>query len=239
MQYLSDWEVRNIRMGIEDMIYSGEAQIIRLEWFGTDTSEGTVYVARSGGSIDTLTTGYNKYFRDTPQTIEDASWYLYTEDNISAYIHIVDEFDTRQFDNQKIVIGDTLIYMKTSLNLYKRDKLRVVHLLDTEKITGTGTGSGSNWLDESASWDTNKYKGFWLVFSDRRFLITANTGTQLTVNLDGYTLPASGSYTIQPCIEYSTKIINPDLADGLSVPLGDEIPFQVLVCERIEQSGVK
>ncbi len=237
MQYLSNWDTRNIRLAITDTLYSGEAQSIRIEWYGTDTDEGSTYVARTGGSVDSLTTGFHRGWGQTAQTVDGSTWYLFTETGVAAQIHVMDEFDAKRYENLKVAVGDVLIYVATSLNLNRRERLHFVQLLDNEKVSGTGIGSGAVWTDSEAVWTTDQYQGYDLVFSDRRFPILSNTGTVLTVELNGFSLPASGSYTIQPVIEYMPKIINPDIGDGLNIPIGDEIPLQVILCNKASQSG--
>jgi hypothetical protein len=230
---ISSWEIQNIRHTITDILYAGDSQLVRLEWLSQTAGESSVYAEKAGGSADVLTTGYNPYFDETPQTISGNKIYLYTETGVPANIHIADDWDVKAYDNQKLMVGDAIIMLATSVNLAKRDRVMIVHCLDTEKVSGTGTGSSATWTDTSASWTTNQYKGMYLIFSDRRFLITANTATTLTVNLDGFTLPSSGSYTIQACVVWKSKYPNPSLGDGLDEALGDDMGAQTIVCERV------
>ncbi|MDD5539912.1 MAG: hypothetical protein PHG61_04380 [Candidatus Marinimicrobia bacterium] len=235
---LSDWELRNITRDLGNMVYSAEACIVRLEWFGDTTDLGDTYLQRTGGSADTLTTGHDDLYGTTPQTISGKGWYLYTEKNIPAYIHILNKFDLEKIDNAQIVEGDVVISMATDKYLSGLPKLRIVHCFNTNKVTGTGTGSGAMWTMATAAWTKNQYVNYWLVFDDRRFRIISNTAITLTVDLAHFALPDSGSFTIQSLIEYYPKFEEPSLAAGMDLPLGNDLPLQTLICSRQALTGI-
>ena len=236
---LSDWDVRNIKLESQAMIYSGEAHHVRLEWFGNTTDLGDTYIARTGGSANAFTTDCIPAYRSTPQTISGQSLYLYTEKDVPAYIHILNAFDVKRMENVSIVSGDILIALSINKYLSGLDKLKIIHPIDANKITGTGTGNGSIWTDATAEWTKNQYKNYWLIFDDRRFLILSNTATQLTVELGGFSLPATGAYIIQGIMVYIPKVINPSVADIADLDIGDAPGLQYVICERNYRAEVR
>lgn len=241
MKLVGDWESRNIELGIKSLLYSGDAQIARLEWIDIDDSGSDPKVAIVMSSVGKSNdiTGYNPFFRETVQTSTELAdqWYQYTRDNIPVYIHIIDESDIRFQENARLVIGDAIILMDIDLNLRNKDKLKIVQMLDNKKDTGTGTGDDAIWTDSSKSWTINQWEGFNLIFVNQRFRILFNTAKTLTVQLGGFTLPESGDYSIKACIEWFPLLQSPKLGNVLLTPLADNIAVQTVLCSRVEQMG--
>lgn len=251
MKINSGFENRIRRQETLSMLYS--AQIFRMEWEST-TDDGTG-VAITPAAENSAITGYNKYYRTTAKTSSEDTWYQFTS-AVQGRIHIIDEYDIKNINDDRIVIGDAVILLSAGLNLRAKDKLRFVQLLNNNTATGDASYSGQTLTDSSKSWTTNQWVGYDIVMSDRRYKILSNTATTVTIDPIGQTVlndtfdtietpfdeysytfdeTVTISYTIQPTVTWYPKLLSPRL--GAFVTIGNQAPLQTILCSREEQTG--
>jgi len=198
-------------------LYSAAGQKIRIEW-----------ITESGGSAK-------------------AAWGIDHDggsetENMLDTRCLISNLKRSQFDLLDKAIVErkpVLIRLETDVNLKTRPNFVIVQRLDTKYWTGNGVGSGAIWTPDSPpGWTADAWTSFWLWFSDKRFEITSNTTTALTVDLDGKTLPASSTSSEIVAVKEWYPILNiPDLADGMDQPLGDSQLSQALICTKLPYVG--
>jgi len=201
------------RKRFERMLQSSVATDIRIEWKTT-----------SGGTTDVV--------YDIVDSGTDTRNVLDTK----GVLEWVDRVNTDRVENAIAHHRDAIWMINTDVNLKNRENFIIAQKIKDEYEDGSGAGSGSAWT-VSASWTTDQWKGFWLVFSDKRFLITSNTATVLTVDLDGDTLPASDDYEIMAIKEWYPIDNVPGLEDNMSANIGNFNLLQGIYCTQIPMQG--
>jgi len=206
--------IRKVAMG--DM-YSPLGQTIRLEW-------ETI----SGGTL-----------KESFNIIEGGSKTEHIFDT-NAIITSVDFRVLQQLSQEIISHTPAVIKIETDINLQNSPHFMIAQKLDTVGWGAkVGSGSSAVWTPTVApSWTVDQWKGFWLWFSDRRFLIESNSTTALTVDLRDQLLPVSEtSAEIIEVQEWYPVFNNPSLSDGMRYPFGGGQLWQSVLCTKIPIPG--
>lgn len=213
---ISENNIRKMRIRADATMHGAMAQNIRLEW-----------ITKVGG---TPNVAYD--------VVEGGTDNLNIFDTKAIITHID--------DNRLLELGMTLtdadfffINIDTDINLKTKPNFRIIQKIDTEYYQGNGTGASAVWTPGVApSWIVNQWVGYWLWFSNRRFLIISNTATALTVTLGNYTLPIeSTSGEIVSVKEYKPINDAPALSDGMRTALGSGLLFQTVICTTTGSVG--
>lgn len=207
------------------VLYGPTSQQVRLEWItsvgGTYNAPHNVYV----GATETLNVSDNvaaifgSFKSDQRERI-----------NLNGQTLDIDQLGFWYFDN--------------SLNLSEKTKLLVLHRNKDKYHTGAGSSSGSVWTpDDAPGFTADEWISYWLVFSDRRFKITDNDETTVTVDLNSgvpdnlQALPASGTAEILGLVEWYPVRRDLGFLGGAISPIGLETIFQSVFCSRIPIVG--
>lgn len=213
---VSHLTLKRLRQKAIETLYSSLGQNVRIEW-----------VTRSGGT-----------YNDAWDITEGGT----PSDNILDTVAIISGLEEPQLqllDKSIIDASPALLFLETDINLKNRPNFIIAQKIETEYWKGDGTGASTVWTPDSPpSWTADEWIGFSLWFSDRRFEITDNDTTTLTVDLDGGTLPTSSTEAeIVSIQEWFPSLNAPDLADGMVSPLGDSQLLQSLLITKIPVRG--
>lgn len=206
---ISENDIRKMRIKAGGNMHSPMGQDVRIEWFIKSGGTPNVTYDIVEGGTDTL--------------------------NIFDTKAIISSIDDKQLVALGLTLMDgnhALIQLDTNINLQMKPNFVIVQKIDTEYWEGDGTGASSVWTpDVAPNWTVNQWKGFWLWFSDKRFLIVSNTTTALTVTLGNHTLPTSStSGEIVAAKVWKPVHDTPSLADNMRTPIGSDILFQTILC---------
>ena len=134
-------------------------------------------------------------------------------------------------------------YFANDLNLADKDKLIILHLLKDKYYVGDGTGVSAVWTpDDAPSWTADEWISYWLVFSDKRYKITDNSTTAVTVDLatdpGGNALPAASTEAkIMKLIKWHPVRQDLGLSAGALSPMHESLIFQAVFSSRIPIVG--
>lgn len=200
-------ELRRRQIEATRILYS-RGQVVRLEW---DTESGGT--ARAGYGVN-----------------EGATVTKNVDDNVRALKQSLGLNELKMVRDSRLNIGDAKWSFLTDVNFSLRKRLVIVHKLVDQKVTGTGTASGSVFTVATATYTVNEHVGKWLFLASSRFQVQSNTATELTVNLKGQTL-TSGAFELMPATEWFPMIQNPDQGDMLTYGIMDGALFLDIFCK--------
>lgn len=226
MKRVSAKHVTNVHQAELSMLYGPSSQRVRLEW-----------VTSIGG---TLNKPHNKYVGATET--------LHISNNVAGIWGPVmrDQRERVRMEGQAIDIDQLgFWYFDNSLSLAEKTNLLILHCLKDKYHSSNGTGSASVWTpDEDPEFTADEWISYWLVFSDRRFKITDNDTTTVTVDLTSgipsslQELPeTSTAAEIMALIEWHPVRQKPELPGGALSPMGQETILQSVFCSRIPIVG--
>lgn len=224
MNRISSRHVKSMLKQEAAILYGPTSSRVRLEW-----------VTEAGGTLN------------QPHNIMvDATETVNILDNVAALWGPVmrDQREKTRLEGLSLDIDQLgFWYFANDLNLADRDKLLILHRLKDKYYAGAGTGAAAIWTpDEAPSWTADEWIGYWLVFSDRKYKITDNSTTAVTVDLS--TDPGSNALPILSAEAEIMKLIKwYPIRQDLGVPAGalspifEENIFQSIFCSRIPIVG--
>jgi len=196
------------------IIYN-RGQYVRLEW---ETA--------SGG---TDRPGYD--------TSEGATITTHVEDDVRALKRSLGLNELKLVNDARLNIGDAVWSFLPTVNFSVRKRLTIVHKLVDQKVSGTGTGTSNVWTASGTAYTVDEHAGKWLFLDDSRFQVESNTADTLTLELNGGTLAASGSFELMPASEWYPMIQNPDQGDMLTYGIMDGATFLDIFCKPEPYAG--
>ena len=136
-------------------------------------------------------------------------------------------------------------YFPNSLNLAGLTDLLILQRNKDKYYTGLGTGAAAVWTpDIDPEFTSNEWISYWLTFSDRRFKITGNDTTTVTVDLtsgvpgSAQTLPTeSTSSEILRLVEWYPVRRGLGIDGGAMSPMGSQTLLQSILVSRIPVVG--
>ena len=204
----------------KSLLYGHSSELFRLEW-----------VTSTGG---TLNVPHDAYVGATEM--------IQVEADVSGIWGPVMRDQRERIDLDGLMVSiDQLgfVYFDNNLNLQGRDKLMILQNVTDKVYSGAGVGAASVWTPGTApAWTVDEWITYWLIFSDRRFKITGNAVGDVTVDLNGGTLPTeSTSAKIMRLIEWYPVRADLGVAAGAVSPINDQLIFQSIFVSRIPITG--
>lgn len=224
MNRISSRHVKGMLKRETAVLYGPTSHRVRLEW-----------MTETGGTLN-----------EPHGIMEEATETVNIQNNIPALWGPVmrDQREKTQLEGLALDIDQLgFWYFANDLNLADKDKLLILHLLKDKYYVGDGTGAGSIWTpDEDPSWTADEWIGYWLVFSDKRYKITNNSTTAVTVDLNSdpgsNALPAlSTESEIMKLIKWHPIRQGLDVVAGALSPMAEENIFQSIFVSRIPAVG--
>jgi len=201
-----------------DRLYSAQGARVRVEWI-TETGG----VAKSNWEFSTGTT----------ETVN--------RDDTRAWILPLSRPDMKVLDADIVEYNPAMIWLDFNINLFNRQNFTLVHKIITGQYhKANGTGTSTTWTPDTTpdDWTGDQWIGYYLWFSDKRFKITDNSTTALTVTLAGKTLPATSTEgEIVGCQEWYPVFNKLAVDQALVQPHGEGMLLQKLLCTQIPYRG--
>ena len=226
MIQVSAKHVSKVLKGEVSALYGVSSQRCRLEW-----------VTVSGGVLNSphnINVGETK----TLQVNEDVA-------GIWSPV-MRDQRERVKFEDQVVMVDQLgFWYFANDLNLAGLQEILILQKFKDKYYTAAGTPASAVWTPtEAPSWSVDEWISYWLVFSDRRFKITSNTTTAITVDLTSgipaskQSLPAgSNTGEIMGLVEWYPVRRDLGIEGGALSPLNAETIFQSVFVSRIPVTG--
>ncbi len=222
---VSSKHVVKILKGEAALLYAPSSQRCRLEWI---TSTGGTLNAPHNVMVDKT---------DTLNVSDDVAgiWGPAMRDQREKII----------FENQTLSIDQLgYWYFPDSLNLAGLTNLLILQRNKDKYYTGAGTGAAAIWTPATApEFTADEWISYWLVFSDRRFKITDNDTTTITVDLTSgvpegkQALPGSTTAEIIGLVEWYPVRQALGFDSGSMSPMGSQTLLQSIFVSRIPVTG--
>ncbi len=226
MRKVSSKHVARVLKGEVATLYGHSSQRCRLEWITSTGGALNKPHNKMVGAIDTLNVSDNvagiwgPVMRDQREKV-----------NLDGQVFNIDQLGFWYFPN--------------SLNLAGLTDLLILQRNTDKYYTEAGIGAGSVWTpDEVPVFTADEWISYWLVFSDRRFKITDNDVTTVTVDLTSgvpsskRTLPTSSTTAeILGLVEWYPVRRGLGFEGGAISPLSSQTIFKSIFVSRTPVVG--